>query len=53
MNRKAVGRLFEYVGYLVVIVVLFQIKPVAAELAVGALVAYFGIQMRTDKSGAS
>jgi hypothetical protein len=53
MNRKAIGLLMEYVGYLVLILVLFRFSTLAGELGVGALIAYFGIRMRHGGSSTS
>lgn len=50
MNRKSVGMLMEYVGYLVLILVLYQWSQLAGELGIGALVAYFGIRLRHSAS---
>jgi hypothetical protein len=50
MNKKSVGQLLEYVGYLVLILVLFRWSALAGELGVGALVAYFGIRLRAGAS---
>jgi len=50
MNRKSIGQLLEYVGYLVLILVLFRWSTLAGELGVGALVAYFGIRLRAGAS---
>jgi hypothetical protein len=51
MNRKSTGLLLEYVGYLVLVIVLYQWSVLAGELAVGALVAYSGIRLRVGRSG--
>lgn len=51
MNRKSVGLLLEYVGYLVLVIVLYQWSVLAGEIAVGVLVAYSGIRLRVGKSG--
>jgi hypothetical protein len=50
MNRKSIGQLLEYVGYLVLVLVLFRWSTLAGELGVGALVAYFGIRLRAGAS---
>ncbi|MDP2480778.1 MAG: hypothetical protein Q8W51_05850 [Candidatus Palauibacterales bacterium] len=46
MNRKSVGLLLEYVGYLVLVIVLYQWSVLAGQLAIGVLVAYSGIRLR-------